>query len=405
MPWSGGKVNERKRLIALWEAGATPTELSRQLGVSRVTVYAAIERWQEEGEDGLQDRSRRPHSNSRQTSAKVTAALLNMKDRYPDYGPDKLVRLLRDDGIELAASTAGEILSRNGRVQARRARPPRWSPAVTPTIRVPGPGHSMSADHKGQFRMGNGRYCYPLTIADPASRYVFAVDALGSTGVRPAMTVFERVFREWGIPEQIITDNGNPFCSARSLGGLTELSVMWIKLGIQQVRIQPGRPQQNGIHERMHRTLKKHAVQPPEQNIKTQQRRFDAFLEEFNQVRPHQALGQERPASLVERYRRQYPDRIVPIEYPSAFEVRTVRERGNIKWKGKLLFVSDVLRGEPVAMQQIEDDRWRLYFGGVHLATWDARTKRFGPPITDDQTASQGCRPPGEMHASPQTGL
>jgi transposase InsO family protein len=293
MPWSEGRVDERKRLIELWETGSTPTELSERFRVSRVTVYSVIARWlSEEGAARLEDRSRRPHSNSRQTKASVSAALLNVKDQHPDYGPDKLVRLLRDDGIVLAAGTANDILKRNGRVQARRARPPRWSPSVTPTISVPGPGHSMSADHKGQFRMGSGRYCYPLTIADPASRYVFAVDALSSTSVSSAMVVFERVFREWGLPEQIITDNGNPFCSARSLGGLTELSKMWIKLGIQQVRIQPGRPQQNGIHERMHRTLKKHATQPPEPNLRAQQRRFDTFLAEFNHVRPHQALGQ-----------------------------------------------------------------------------------------------------------------
>lgn len=397
MPWSEGRVDERKRLIVLWETGSTPTELSVRFGVSRVTVYAVIDRWlEEDGEAGLEDRSRRPHSNSRQTSAVVLAALLNMKDRHPDYGPDKLVRLMRDDDVVLSASTARDILSRNGRVQARRARPPRWSPAVTPKISVPGFGHSMSADHKGEFRMKNRRYCYPLTIADPASRFVFAAEALKSTGVAPAMRVFERVFREWGLPEQIITDNGNPFCSARSLGGLTELSKMWIKLGIQQVRIEPGRPQQNGIHERMHRTLKDHAVKPPEANMRAQQRRFDAFLAEFNHVRPHQALGQERPASRVERYRRQYPERIAPIEYPDSFQVRSVRERGNIKWQGELIFVSEVLRGELVAMQQLDDEQWRLYFGPVHLATWNARTKRFAAP---EPERSEG------LPASPPTPL
>lgn len=380
MPWSEGRMDERKRLIGLWEAGSTPTELAERFGVSRVTVYAVIERWRTEGERGLEDRSRRPHSNSRQTAAKVSAALLNMKDRYPHYGPDKLVRLLRDDGLVLSASTASDILRRNGRVQARRARPPRWSPMQTPTIRVPGPGHSMSADHKGQFRMGNGQYCYPLTIADPSSRYVFAVEALTSTSVKAAMAVFERVFREWGLPEQMITDNGNPFCTARALGGLTELSKMWIKLGIQQVRIEPGRPQQNGIHERMHRTLKAFATKPPAANLRAQQRRFQAFLAEFNNVRPHQALGQERPASCVESYRRPYPKRIEPFQYPSSFEVRSVRERGHIKWKGELVFVSEVLRGETVAMQQVDEDQWRLYFGPVHLATWDARTARFAAP-------------------------
>jgi len=393
MPWSEGRMDERKKLIGLWEIGWTPTELSARFGVSRVTVYAMIDRWLEEGEVGLLDRSRRPHSNSRQTSASVTAALLNMKDRYSDYGPDKLVRLMRDDGVVLSASTARDILSRNGRVQARRARPPRWSPAVTPKISVPGAGHSMSADHKGEFRMGNGRYCYPLTIADPASRFVFAVDGLESTAAAPAIKVFERVFREWGLPEQIITDNGNPFCSARSMGGLTELSKMWIKLGIQQVRIQPGRPQQNGIHERMHRTLKKHATKPPEANMRAQQRRFNTFLAEFNHVRPHQALGQERPVSRLEPYRRRYPERIAPIEYPSSFQVRMVRERGNIKWQGRLLFVSEVLRGEPVAMQQIDEHLWRLYFGPVHLATWDAGTKRFAAPMPDQPEDLPGLPP------------
>ena len=404
MPWSEGRVDERKRLIGLWETGSTPTELSVRFGVSRVTVYAVIDRWlEEEGEAGLEDRSRRPHSNSRQTSASVTAALLNMKDRYPDYGPDKLVRLMRDDDVVLSASTARDILSRNGRVQARRARPPRWSPAATPKISVPGCGHSMSADHKGEFRMRNGRYCYPLTIADPASRFVFAVDALESTAVAPAIRVFERVFREWGLPEQIITDNGNPFCSARSLGGLTELSKMWIKLGIQQVRIQPGRPQQNGIHERMHRTLKKHAVKPPGANLRAQQRRFDAFLAEFNHIRPHQSLGQERPVSRVERYRRQYPERIAPIEYPDSFQVRSVRERGNIKWQGDLIFVSEVLRGELVGMQQLDDEQWRLYFGPVHLATWNARTKRFVAPEPQRSEGLPASPPaPLDPDSSPQ---
>lgn len=249
MPWCGGAVGERRRMVQLWESGWTPTELARRFGVSRPTVYQVIERWVEEGWAGLEDRSRRPHSSPGQTSPLMTSALLNAKDCHPDYGPDKLVSVLRkEEGINLSASTARDILRRNGRVEARRARPGRWSPSVTPKIHVPGPGHTMSADHKGQFRTGDGRYCFPLTIADPASRHVFAVEALRSTGVQPAIKVFERVFREWGLPEQIITDNGVPFCTARALGGLTELSKMWIKLGIQHVRIEPGKPQQNGIH-------------------------------------------------------------------------------------------------------------------------------------------------------------
>lgn len=380
MPWSRGTVDERKRLIALWEAGYSPTELARRFGVSRPTVYETIGRWMAEGEPGLYDRSRRPHSNGRQISVTVVHALLNIKDRYPHYGPDKLVRLLRDQAIDLSASTARDILRRNGRVQARRARAPRWSPSVRPPIQVPGPGHSMSADYKGQFLLGNRRYCFPLTIADPASRYLFAVEALSSTRVHSALAVFERVFRHWGLPEQIITDNGTPFCSARALGGLTELSKMWIKLGIQHLRIEPGKPQQNGIHERMHSTLKREATQPPEPNMHAQQRRFDRFIEHFNHVRPHQALGQEKPASRVQPYRRPYPTRPPQIDYPMAFQVRKVRPDGTIKWKGERLFLGGLLRGEEVALFEIDNDRWQLYFASVHLATWNGPKHRFDPP-------------------------
>jgi putative transposase len=392
MPWSEGRVDERKKLIRLWEAGWTPTELAGRFGVSRPTIYSLIERWQEDGDAGLEDQSRRPHSNSRQISAETTAALLNVKDRYPRYGPDKLVRLLADDGVVLSASTARDILRRNGRVEARRARPARWSPAATPSIVIPTVGHSMSADYKGQFRLGNGTYCYPLTIADPASRYVFAIDAHTSTQVAPSKRVFERVFREWGLPEQMISDNGNPFCTARALGGLTELSKWWIKLGVQHVRIQPGRPQQNGIHERMHRTLKSDAIDPPAATRRAQQRRFDDFRQEFNHIRPHQALGQERPASLVKPYRREFPERLPAIEYPSSFAVRRVRTTGTIKWKGELLFVSLVLKDERVAMLEIDEALWAVYFGPVHLATWNEKRRKFEAP---------GERLPKGLPASP----
>lgn len=385
MPFGETRVEERKRLIELWEIGWTPTELASKFEISRPTVYEWIERWQNEGKKGLADRSSRPHSSPKQTDPAVIAALLNMKDRHPRWGPDKLVRLLRDEQLELSGSTARDILRRNGRVQARRARSPRWSPSMSSKIVIPGVGHSMSADHKGQFRMGNGRYCYPLTIADPASRFIFAITGQSSTKVGPSLAVFERVFREWGLPDQMITDNGCPFCMRSALGGLTELSKMWIKLGIQHTRIVPGRPQQNGIHERMHRTLKQEATTPPKANMRAQERGFDDFRQEFNHVRPHQALGQERPASLVKTYRRPYPDRIPLIEYPSSFEVRTVRSNGQIKWEGELLFVSEVLRDELVGLVQVEDERWNLYFGSVHLATWNERRSKFEAPSIPDE--------------------
>jgi transposase InsO family protein len=377
MPWSRGAVDERKRMIGVWQEGSTPTELARAFGVSRQTIYEYLWRWEAEGAAGLEDRSRAPHSNPRQTSAEVTQALLEIKDRHPRYGPDKLVRLLKDADMVLSASTARDILRRNGRVRARRARTPRWSPTGESHIVIAGPGHSMTADHKGQFRMRNGRYCHPLTIADPASRFVFAAQALASTRGALAQPVFERVFREWGLPEQMITDNGPPFCLSRSIGGISPLSKWWIQLGIEHVRITPGRPQQNGIHERMHRTLRELATDPPEHDFDPQQRRFDSFLTEFNYVRPHQALGQERPASFVRKYRRPFPASIAEVEYPNAFEVRRVRHQGAIKWQGELVFVGEVLIGERVGLVQATDECWHLYFGPRHLANWNARSRRF----------------------------
>jgi len=364
-------------MIQRWEQGATPTELSHEFGVSRQAVYDRIAKWLEAGQEGLEDRSRAPHSNSRQTPAKIQQALLNMKDRHPRYGPNKLVRLLADEGICLVGPTARDILKRNGRVNARRARVTIWSPTGEPHIVVPSAGHSMSADHKGQFRMGNGRYCFPLTIADPASRYLFAAQGGTSTNGELAKPVFERVFREWGMPEQMITDNGSPFCVSQSIGGISQLSKWWIKLGIQHVRIKPGRPQQNGIHERMHRTLKEFCQAPPERNLRAQQRRTDAFIHEFNHVRPHQALGQETPASRVEQYRRPYPEHIGEIEYPRSFEVRRVRTDKCIQWKGELVFVGEVLVGERVALTEQDTDHWQLYFGPRHLADWNPVSRKF----------------------------
>lgn len=380
MTWSRGPVDERRRMVALWESGRTPTELARRFGVSRQTIYTFISRWQSEGESGLEDRSRRPHSSPRRTSATVEQALLALKDRHPDYGPDKLVVLLEEQGITLAAPTARDVLRRNGRVEARRGRTPRWSPAREPVIAVPGAGHTMTTDYKGQFRLGNGKYCYPLTIADPASRFVFAVEAMRINSGKLARSVFERVFREWGMPDQIITDNGAPFCVSQSIGGISELSRWWMRLGIRHVRTQPGRPQQNGTHERMHRTLKYKATRPVEQTLALQQHRFDLFMAEFNHVRPHQGLGQKRPAKVVQRYRRVFPERLPQIEYPASFTVRRVRSNGYIKWKGGQVFVGEVLIGEPVGLVQLDDETWQLYFGNRHLADWSERKHRWTAP-------------------------
>mgnify|MGYP003583943898 FL=1 len=380
MAWSRGQVDDRRRMIGLWESGRTPTELSRQFGVSRQTIYTFIERWKSEGEAGLEDRSRRPHGSPRKTAASVEEALIVLKDRHPHYGPDKLVVLLRDKGVTLAAPTARDVLRRHGRVQARRARTPRWSPAHDPMITVPSAGHTMTADYKGQFRLGDGRYCYPLTIADPASGIVFADEALTINTGRLARAVFERVFREWGLPDQIVTDNGAPFCVTQSIGGISELGRWWLRLGIHHTRTQPGRPQQNGIHERMHRTLKHQTTKPPEVTLERQQVRFDSFMAEYNHLRPHQGLGQQRPATFVKRYRRPYLEELPEIEYPKSFKVRRVRSNGYIKWRGGEIFVGEVLVHERVGLVEIDDGTWELYFGNRHLADWCDRLNRWVAP-------------------------
>ena len=373
-------MDERQRMIALWESGRTPTELSRQFGVSRQTIYTFIERWQNEGKAGLENRSRRPYTSPKKTAATVERALLALKEQHPDYGPDKLVALLEEAGIRLAAPTARDVLRRHGLVEARRGRTPRWSPAAAPMVAAPGPGHTMSTDYKGQFRLGNGQFCYPLTIADPASRFVFAVEAMTINSGKQAKVVFERVFREWGLPDQILSDNGAPFCVSKSIGGISELSRWWTRLGIRHARIQPGRPQQNGIHERMHRTLKQATTRPAERTLKAQQRRFNSFMAEFNHVRPHQGLGQKRPATVVQRYKREYPERLPQIEYPDSFMVRRVRSNGFIKWHGDQVFVGEVLIGEPVGLVQTDEETWQLFFGNRHLADWSDRKRCWVAP-------------------------
>lgn len=380
MPWSRGPVDERRRMVELWESGMTPTELAARFGVSRQTIHTFIKRWIDEGPVGLGNRSRRPYRSPTRTSLEVEHALLTLKDRHPHYGPDKLVVMLANQGIVLPAPTARDVLRRHGRVDARRARTPAWSTTLKPVVEVPGSGFGMTTDYKGQFRLGDCSYCYPLTIAEPFSRFVFSVKGMNRNSGSQAITEFERVFREWGVPEWILSDRGAPFCVSQSIGAISQLGRWWVRLGIAHLLTQPGRPQQNGIHERMHRTLKQETTRPVERTLKAQQRRFDAFVAEFNHVRPHQALGQKPPATVVQRYRREFPDRLPEVEYPTSFTVRRVRSNGYIKWRGEQVFIGEVLIGEPVGMVQADDETWRLYFGNRRLADWNDRKQRWVPP-------------------------
>ena len=336
MPWRS-PMSVREALIFDVNEGMSVSEAAGRHGVALSCAYKWVSRYQQFGWTGLEELSRRPELSPERAPQELVDELLGLKKRYPAFGPAKLVPMLEEQHGQhvMAVSTAGEILLRHGLVQKRRPRQRSAGRIEHSPYQVAGAGDSMTADYKGQFRMGNGALCYPLTVADPFSRYVLAIDAMASTQMTAAKAGFERVFREYGVPRQMITDNGTPFCSANSLGGLTQLSRWWIELGIVPVRIEPGRPDQNGIHERMHRTLKDWIRRNIRSSLRSQQRSFNAFRTEFNEVRPHQSLGQKTPSTAFRPYRPLSPSRT--IEYETNMDVRRVNANGQIKWKGQQL--------------------------------------------------------------------
>ncbi len=370
-------MSAKEALIFDVNGGMSVADAADKHGVVRSCAYKWVGRYRNEGEAGLVERSRRPELSPERTPQAIVDELLKLKRKYRSYGPAKLVPMLeqRHGKHVLAVSTAGTILDRYGLVQKRRRRQRSAGPIERGPYEVVGSGDSMSADYKGQFRMGDGRLCYPLTIADPFSRYVLAIEAMLSTHMAPAKAVFERVFREYGIPRQIISDNGTPFCNATSFGGLTQLSRWWIELGITPVRIAPGRPQQNAIHERMHRTLKEWISRNPKKNLRTQQRSFNAFRREFNQIRPHQALGQKPPSTALGRYR-PFCSRPRKLDYDANIEVRSVMTNGEIKWNGDLIFLSEVLVGAHVGLLRIADAICSIYYGHVRIGYLDEINRR-----------------------------
>jgi transposase InsO family protein len=362
----------------IWDVnhGMSVTRAAEVHGVARSCAYKWVNRFERYGVAGLGELPRAPEHRPNRTGQSVVTELVELKRKYPLFGPAKLAAMLQERHGEhvLAVSTAGQVLARHGLVRKRRTQRPAGR-IEHGRFEVAGAGDSMTTDYKGQFRMGNHAWCYPLTIADPFSRYVFAIDAMTSTHMGAAQIVFERVFREHGIPRQMISDNGTPFCSSRSLGGLTQLSRWWIEQGITPIRIQPGHPQQNGIHERMHRTLKDWTGEHPQPDLRAQQRSFNVFTREFNYVRPHQSLGQKPPATAVKPYRA-FSSRPRRLEYDSTMVVRSVRSNGEIQWNGALIFTSEVLIGGNIGLLQIDETVWSIHFGNVRIGYLDGLAKR-----------------------------
>src|ERR1043166_5751314 len=380
MPWKEtGPVLERMRFIEDYLSGCyTLTELASRYEVSRQTLHKWLARHDADGAKGLLDRSRRPLHSPQIVDQDVAERIIAFRRRFPLMGPRKIVARLSELLPEInwpAASTAGDILRRAGLVTARRRRNPPAHPLRTRAAPLE-PNDLMTVDYKGEFLLGNHRYCYPLTVVDYISRFIFACAAFASTQYAHTRRAFEVVFREYGLPLAILSDNGSPFGSP-GLARLSRLSLWGIRLGVRVERIVPGHPEQNGAHERMHRTLKAETTRPPESTLDRQQERFDRFRDHFNNERPHEALGQKRPATIYRPSPRPYPETLPPIEYAGHLEVRKVDHTGMIRWNNDRLFLSHTLEGEIVGLEEIDDGIWSLYYGPVLLARFDEREQRF----------------------------
>jgi putative transposase len=360
------------------------SEVCRAFGISEKTGYKWLARFAAEGKDGLEDRDHTRHTFAHQLGPRVARVILACRRTHPTWGPRKLRAYLTETGprrLWPAPSTIGALLARHGLVRRRRrpgGGPARWAPLDQPLTIAHGPNDVWTADFKGEFRLGSGAYCHPLTVLDADSRFLLGCTALASTARAPVAHVFTRLFRTYGLPHVIRSDNGVPFASPLALSRLSTLAVWWIRLGIRPERIAPGAPQQNGAHERMHKTLKAETTRPAAATAPRQQHRFDAFRHEYNTERPHEALGLKPPASRYHPSPRPLPSRLPPLEYPAHVEIRRVQTTGIINWRGAHIHLTGALAGQDVALDPTAVEEWTVAFGPLVLGTLDA-TPRFTP--------------------------
>jgi putative transposase len=372
-------MDERIRFVARLLEGEKMAPLCQAFGISRKTGYKIFERYKEMGLEGLSDRSRRPYRQANRLPLQLEKLIVKLKKEQPSWGAPKIRERLKrryPDVQTPAVSTVHAVLDRNDLVRRRKRR---RNKAQGTALSIPcKPNDLWCADYKGEFMLSDKRYCYPLTITDFDSRYLFASEALSSTKENTAFTVFERVFREFGLPFAIRTDNGVPFASPNALFGLSKLSVWWLRLGIAIERIKPGNPQQNGRHERMHLTLKAETTKPPGNNLLQQQERFDEFIEYYNKLRPHQALDMKSPAECYQPSLRQYrglPD----IEYPFHDKTMVVTRCGRVCLNRKKVNISTVFAGQKVGIKQVDDRLWLATFMSYDLGYFDEDACRLDP--------------------------
>ena len=395
-------MEEKLRFILEYEQRErTMTELCQRYQITRETGYVWVRRYRAIGLEGLLERSRARQQHENQTPGDIERMVLELRQAHMRWGARKLKRVLEDNepGRKWpAASTIGALLKRAGLVVERRKRH-KTPPYSEPLAHADGPNRVWCADFKGWFRTGDGERIDPLTISDAYSRYLFRCQAVEKTDTARVQAIFEAAFREYGMPTAIRTDNGAPFAS-RALAGLSRLAVWWMKLGIMPERIEAGHPEQNGRHERMHRTLKQEVTQPAAANRREQQRVMDRFRQEYNQVRPHEALGMETPAAVYQSSPRRFPVRLPEPEYPETMLVRSVQQHGRIEWKKQEVFVSEVLWGERIGFLPVDEHLYTVYFCQFPIARFDSR-HAYLMPLAKGESYYKTDAGKGEASPSP----
>jgi transposase InsO family protein len=380
MPWKEcNAMDERLRFVAKLLDGEKMAVMCREFGISRKTGYKIFNRYKDFGIRGLEDRARSPYRHPNKTPFQIEKAILRIKKGHRSWGAPKIRdKLIKEYPVirPPAASTIHAILDRHGLVKRRKRR--RYKAQGTDLSHAQAPNELWCADYKGQFMLGNHKYCYPLTITDYRSRYLFACEGLESVKEKGSFSVFERVFRDFGLPAAIRTDNGVPFSSVHALFGLSRLSVWWLRLGISIERIKPGHPEQNGRHERMHLTLKNEATKPASFNFLQQQGRFDEFIEVYNNDRPHQGLGGMYPGEVYTPSAREYFHPEVP-EYPFHDRIVKVTQCGRICIGSRKINLSSVFAGQYIGIREVADQIWLVSFMNYDLGFFDQNENRVEP--------------------------
>lgn len=403
MPWSTPDlVSVREEFIEFVLSGRhSVVEGCVVFGVSEKTGHKWINRFRDEGLKGLEDRSHVPKVPPHQVPAELKMRIIDFRSLHPGWGPKKVKSNLSRKFPHTrwpAASTIGEILRREGLVKKRRKKTHLPSgQAIDSSLTIPSaPNDVWTTDFKGEFKLGNGSYCYPLTVQDYKSRFLLECRALASTSTEPVRIVFTQIFEQFGLPSVIRSDNGVPFAHPLALARLSPLSVWWMRLGIRPERIEPGCPQQNGQHERMHRTLKDDATRPPSSTAITQQKRFDHFRCEYNEERPHESLGQTPPADSYSPSPRQFPSKLPELVYPNHYIIRRVGGNGIVSYKGREFWLTKSLREEDIGLEEIDEDLFTVNFCSLALGTYHLPSNTFIPECqwrSNEPSPAEAVRP------------